>query len=494
MTTSALGKKLQIKPGNRVLLLDAPEGFAASLEPLPEGAAIATVARGRFDVVHLFARDSRALSRSAAKALDAVADGGVLWIAYPKKSSGVETDLTRDIGWKVVEEAGWGGVAQHAIEVVDGAPRRSRAPRARIFAVLLALAAGCGGRSDLPDAPGAAASPDGGAPGGPDCVAGKLDCDSEPGCEVDPLNDPAHCGACGHSCGGGACLDGVCQPVKLADVLDPGCLALDEAHVYVPDAATGEVLRVPKTPGAPVVLAAQGGQPRWVAVRDGWVYWTAPPEGLWRVPAAGGAAALVSESNLPLGPVAVDQARVFVGDVQAFGSILAAPLSGGELTPLVNFADLPGGIAVDEEALYWAEGSSVQGSVQKMRLSDQTVSAVAEDQVSPALVTLDGGHLYWITLFQGGAVTRAPTAGGAAEIVAGDLAWPTGVAVDGAHVYFTAYGQLEPGYGVLARVPKEGGAQEILASGRDLPLCVVVDGEAAYWVELGAQAVFKLAL
>lgn len=123
MTTSALGKKLQIKPGDRVLLLDAPEGFAASLDPLPEGAAIATAARGRFDVVHLFVRDSRALSRSAAKALNAVADGGVLWIAYPKKSSGVETDLTRDVGWKVVEEAGWGGVAQVAIDEVWSALR-----------------------------------------------------------------------------------------------------------------------------------------------------------------------------------------------------------------------------------------------------------------------------------------------------------------------------------------------------------------------------------
>jgi hypothetical protein len=123
MTTSALSRKLQIKPGNRVLLLNAPEGYAASLDPLPEGAAVATAARGRFDVVHLFARDSRDLARDAPKALKAVADGGVLWISYPKRSSGVETDLTRDIGWKVVEEAGWGGVAQVAIDEVWSALR-----------------------------------------------------------------------------------------------------------------------------------------------------------------------------------------------------------------------------------------------------------------------------------------------------------------------------------------------------------------------------------
>lgn len=116
MTQSALAKKLQIKPNHRVLLLGAPEGHAASLEPLPEGATIATAARGTFDVVHLFVRQARDLERSAPKAIAAVKEGGLLWISYPKKSSGVETDLTRDVGWKVVEDAGWGGVAQVAID------------------------------------------------------------------------------------------------------------------------------------------------------------------------------------------------------------------------------------------------------------------------------------------------------------------------------------------------------------------------------------------
>lgn len=116
MTQSTLAKKLQIKPSHRVLLLGAPDGHAASLEPLPEGATVATAARGTFDVVHLFVRQARDLEKSAPKAIAAVKEGGLLWISYPKKSSGVETDLTRDIGWKVVEDAGWGGVAQVAID------------------------------------------------------------------------------------------------------------------------------------------------------------------------------------------------------------------------------------------------------------------------------------------------------------------------------------------------------------------------------------------
>jgi len=61
-------------------------------------------------------RQAKDLARKGPKAIAAVKDGGLLWIAYPKKSSGVSTDLTRDVGWKVIEDAGWGGVAQVAID------------------------------------------------------------------------------------------------------------------------------------------------------------------------------------------------------------------------------------------------------------------------------------------------------------------------------------------------------------------------------------------
>lgn len=116
MTTSALTKKLQIKPNSRVLVLGAPEGYAASLDPLPEGVTVSTAARGQFDVVHLFVKAAKDLEKNAPKALSAVREGGVLWISYPKKSSKIATDLNRDAGWKVIEGAGWGGVAQVSID------------------------------------------------------------------------------------------------------------------------------------------------------------------------------------------------------------------------------------------------------------------------------------------------------------------------------------------------------------------------------------------
>ncbi|KYG00209.1 hypothetical protein BE17_00750 [Sorangium cellulosum] len=64
-TPDPLARKLQIKPDSRLLLLGAPDGFAAALEPLPERVTVATAARGQFDVVHLFVRQAKDLEKDA---------------------------------------------------------------------------------------------------------------------------------------------------------------------------------------------------------------------------------------------------------------------------------------------------------------------------------------------------------------------------------------------------------------------------------------------
>jgi hypothetical protein len=123
MASSQLAKKLVIKPGDRVLALDAPEGYLAWLEPLPPGAEVASEPDGPFDVVHLFVRDGAALERAAPVALAAARPGGVLWVSYPKRSSGVSTDLSRDSGWGPLERAGLVPVSQVAVDEVWSALR-----------------------------------------------------------------------------------------------------------------------------------------------------------------------------------------------------------------------------------------------------------------------------------------------------------------------------------------------------------------------------------
>lgn len=90
-----LSKKLGLKDGHRLGLLDAPDGFLDLLDP-PDLASITTSLRGTrpLDVVLLFTTSTRALERRFARARDRIAKDGGLWVCWPKRSSGVATDLT----------------------------------------------------------------------------------------------------------------------------------------------------------------------------------------------------------------------------------------------------------------------------------------------------------------------------------------------------------------------------------------------------------------
>ncbi len=78
---SALAKKLLIKAGHRVLVLNAPDGYTAQLSPLPEGATLHTAPEGEYDVVQLFAINRAELERHASDALTALKQGGLICIA-----------------------------------------------------------------------------------------------------------------------------------------------------------------------------------------------------------------------------------------------------------------------------------------------------------------------------------------------------------------------------------------------------------------------------
>jgi hypothetical protein len=94
--------KLGIKPGARVALLRAPDGFERSLNPLPDGVRLRMQARGAQDVVLFFATREAELERRFDSLARAISPAGGLWIAWPKRTAGVATDLregvVRDIG------------------------------------------------------------------------------------------------------------------------------------------------------------------------------------------------------------------------------------------------------------------------------------------------------------------------------------------------------------------------------------------------------------
>lgn len=91
-----LPKKLGLKPGSRYSLPGAPTGFDATLGALPEGAT-AVGPRAATDLVLLFIKSAARLPAALATQAQRLPPEGALWIAWPKKSSGVATDLNFDL-------------------------------------------------------------------------------------------------------------------------------------------------------------------------------------------------------------------------------------------------------------------------------------------------------------------------------------------------------------------------------------------------------------
>jgi hypothetical protein len=101
-----LPRKLGIKEGHRLAVVSAPAGFDKTLGTLPDGVQVRRQARGRHDVLLFFVTRQAELARrlpSFARALEY--DGG-LWVAWPKKTSGIATDLVFERVQKVGLDCG----------------------------------------------------------------------------------------------------------------------------------------------------------------------------------------------------------------------------------------------------------------------------------------------------------------------------------------------------------------------------------------------------
>lgn len=124
-----LVKKLRLQSAQRVLILNTPPGYMDELGDLPPGVEVVYQPEGTFDFVHLFVKNVAELERLGPEAIQAVEYDGLLWISYPKRSSKVETDITRDVGWDVMARAGLRPVTQISINDVWSALRFRPAER-----------------------------------------------------------------------------------------------------------------------------------------------------------------------------------------------------------------------------------------------------------------------------------------------------------------------------------------------------------------------------
>jgi hypothetical protein len=323
----------------------------------------------------------------------------------------------------------------------------------------------------------------------PACSTTKVDCDGDDanGCETDLTTDPGQCGACGHNCLSGDCIDGQCQPFVLADgQAKPKNVTFDSTHVYwTNQGGLGAVMRVPKgggdveevavtnflpgglavdgeavfwsdfgsmgkirrlnktdvgDVGAMKLLAHQQGVSCCLALHADNVYWVTPSV-VRMVPKKGGnVITYVKNQGAPQG-LAAEFGNLYY-TTSTTGNVVNYRLLGANAGPhnLANGQDTPLGIAIDLGNVYWAnnQGDADGGTPKIMMIAKENMTepvVLADSQLGPAGVAVSGNDLFW-TNNLGGTVMRMPKLGGTPVPIASNQGSPDGIAVDMETVYW----------------------------------------------------------
>lgn len=322
----------------------------------------------------------------------------------------------------------------------------------------------------------------GGSGGGVGCAEGTGDCDGDGTCE--PLgDDPLHCGACGHDCLGGDCLDARCQPIVLwtGDVVDGRAMgiAIDDDAVYV--CSTGAVRRVPKQGGDAIDLDAYGGCTR-IQVAGPHVYYSRA--GLVRAPRAGGEREVLTSVSMVNGrDVAVDDTHGYVVvsayDAPYERSLVRVLRDGSAEDVLPLGSDGFFGVEVDPSGIY------VGGDDGLFRVDHETFALDPDPlttEVAPSLALHDG-RMY----FLGAGLWSLDLGTGEQTLLREELGNGQ-VVTDGEALYVTLFD-----LGTLWRVSLDGAEAELIADlgpGIDVP---AVDDTAIYVSHFDQQRLYKIA-
>jgi hypothetical protein len=100
MQESAIAKKLKLKSGMKAAVINAPESY---VDMLRHDTALSPTLNGKFDWIQIFVRNKAELEKLAPRAARALRPESMLWISFPKGTSKIQTDLTRDKGWESLQ-------------------------------------------------------------------------------------------------------------------------------------------------------------------------------------------------------------------------------------------------------------------------------------------------------------------------------------------------------------------------------------------------------
>ncbi len=113
-----LAKKLGIKEGSKIFLLNAPANYLELVAPLPARAEVVSELTSDTDMVHIFSKSRGELSESLHTFRTKLKSDGVIWASWPKKSSRVATDITEDTVREIALPLGLVDIKVSAIDEV----------------------------------------------------------------------------------------------------------------------------------------------------------------------------------------------------------------------------------------------------------------------------------------------------------------------------------------------------------------------------------------
>ncbi len=339
----------------------------------------------------------------------------------------------------------------------------------------------------------------------------------EAGCETNLLDDDLHCGACGHSCLGGKCVEGKCKPFQVASASSPVGVAVDATNVYFTSPSQAYIQRVQRdgkcNPAAPCPQEFVGGQddlvqfrgPTAIVSNGTSVFFTADASGKIGMRAATGGPITnwgPAPSTEP-GYLVIAGGKLWWTSASAGGTgvhVRRSDLDGTNITNVVTYGSPAasfqgrGGITADATHVYWA---SKNAGVFRMAFNDP---ACTEDTLAASGkcklvggggvdVAVDDTYVYWTE--EGGSVHRAPKAGGASAFMATGQTNVRGLAVMGAYVYWGVPGAIRRAPQVAA--PCEADACELVAN-VEQPGAIVAADDGLYWTNtVVAGGVYRLA-